>query len=192
MVGSGFRPKKSSARSATTWPEASLRIIRYPSLSESQFLGCASAFADSLTGELNAATLALRRLENQAKGAAFALEMSLDSHRYGALIVLDRWSTVLGAFGPHARLAKETAIATGGPERVRDAEEILGRANQVIDGAERYSTEVVEACVMAFQAVQAAFAQERAAAEESARLGPMLPEEYREARRIFLEDLAAR
>ena len=34
--------------------------------------------------------------------------------------------------------------------------------------------------------------EERDDAEQSAKLGPMLPEEYREARRIFLEDLAAR
>ena len=35
-------------------------------------------------------------------------------------------------------------------------------------------------------------AEERAAAEQAGRLGPMLPQELSEARRIFLEDLAAR
>ena len=45
---------------------------------------------------------------------------------------------------------------------------------------------------MAFQSVDGVFAEERAEAEQSGRLGPMLPEEYRDARRIFLEDLAAR
>ena len=45
---------------------------------------------------------------------------------------------------------------------------------------------------VAFQSVNNVFEEERAEAEQSAKLGPMLPEEYRDARRIFLEDLAAR
>ena len=61
-----------------------MHITRYPSLSQQQFLGCVAAFVDALTGELNAATLALRRLEGKSKGAAFAYEMTLDTHRYGA------------------------------------------------------------------------------------------------------------
>jgi len=36
------------------------------------------------------------------------------------------------------------------------------------------------------------FEEERTETEQSAKLGPMLPEEYRDARRIFLEDLATR
>ena len=67
-----------------------MRITRFPALSEPQFLGCTAAFVDSLFGELNAAAAALRRLEGQPKGAAFAYEMTLDTHRYGALIVLER------------------------------------------------------------------------------------------------------
>jgi hypothetical protein len=61
-----------------------------------------------------------------------------------------------------------------------------------VDAAPAYSPDVVEACEMAFQSVDGIFAEERAEAEQSGRLGPMLPEEYRDARRIFLEDLAAR
>ena len=76
-----------------------MRITRFPSISEPQFLGCVAAFVDSLSGELNSAAMALRRLEGKGKGAAFAYEMTLDTHRYGALIVLDRWSTVVGTFG---------------------------------------------------------------------------------------------
>ena len=45
---------------------------------------------------------------------------------------------------------------------------------------------------MAFQALSTTFADERKEAEQSASLGPMLPEDYRQARRVFLEDLAAR
>jgi len=67
-----------------------LRITRFPSITEPQFFGCVSAFVDSLAGELNSASIALRRLEGQSKGSAFAYEMTLDTHRYGALIVLDR------------------------------------------------------------------------------------------------------
>ena len=46
--------------------------------------------------------------------------------------------------------------------------------------------------LMAFQAVDGIFAEERAEAEQSGKLGPMLPEDYRDARRIFLEDLGSK
>jgi hypothetical protein len=169
-----------------------LRITRFPALSELQFFGCTAAFVDSLSGELNAAAGALRRLEGQAKGAAFAYELTLDSHRYGALIVLDRWSTLVNAFGPHLQLSRRQAIIASGPSRVQTAETILGTANNLLDAAEHYSPTVVEACVLAFQSLHTTFAEERAEAEQSAKLGPMLPEDYTSARRIFLEDLAAR
>ena len=169
-----------------------MRITRYPNLTEPQFYGCVAAFVDSLAGELNAATAALRRLAGRKKGAAFAFEMTLDTHRYGALIVIDRWSTVLNAFGPHLLLPRRRDIVDRGPERVRSSEEILTRANALVDGAPDYGEPVIEACVMAFQSVTGVFAEERDEAEQSAKLGPMLPEDYRDARRIFLEDLAAR
>ncbi|MBZ5726081.1 MAG: hypothetical protein LAP87_13905 [Acidobacteriia bacterium] len=169
-----------------------MRITRYPSLSEPQFLACAAAFVDSLAGELNAATIALRRLEGQAKGAAFAYEMTLDSHRYGALIVLDRWATLVAAFGPHLRLSRCQSIVEAAPERVGAAERILAAANTLIDSADRYSAALVEACALAFHSLDTTFREERAEAAGSAALGPMLPEEYTAARRIFLEDLAAR
>ncbi|MBZ5575869.1 MAG: hypothetical protein LAP40_04850 [Acidobacteriia bacterium] len=169
-----------------------MRITRYPSLSEFQFLGCTAAFVDSLTGELNAAALALRRLEGQAKGSAFAYEMTLDTHRYGALIVLDRFATFVRAFGPHVHLSRRREMVDSAPARVATAEDILGRANQLIDAAPAYASDLVEACVLAFQSLDTTFAAEREAAAQNATLGPMLPEEYSEARRIFLEDLAAR
>lgn len=165
-----------------------MRIIRFPAISEQQFLGCVSAFADSLSGELNSALASLRRLEGSAKGAAFAYEMALDTHRYGALIVLDRWAALVHAFGPH--LAHP--VIEQAPARIAAAEEILARVNRLMDAAERYDGTLVEACELAFRSVESAFAAERAAAANSARLGPMLPEDYRDARRIFLEDLAAR
>ena len=165
-----------------------MRITRYPSITEAQFQGCISAFVDSLSGELNVATAALRRLEGRGKGAAFAYEMEFDTHRYGALIVLDRWSTVVTAFGPHvgASIVEET------PRRVRAAEDLLVKANAMVDAAEAYSPEIVEACALAFPSVSGVFQEERDQAERAAKLGPMLPEEYREARQIFLQDLAAR
>jgi hypothetical protein len=169
-----------------------LRILRYPSIREPQFLGCAAAFVDSLEGELNAAAMAMRRLAGRAKGSAFAYEMTLDQHRYGALIVLDRWSAVIAAFGPHLRLDARPDMIAEGPARVAAAEGILGPANRLIDVAESYGADLVEACLLAFQSVAGVFQQERASAEQSAKLGPMLSEDYREARRIFLEDLAAR
>ncbi|MDR3704128.1 MAG: hypothetical protein P4L56_31050 [Candidatus Sulfopaludibacter sp.] len=169
-----------------------MRILRFPSIAEPQFFGCVAAFVDSLAGELNAAAAALRRLEGQGKGRAFAYEMTLDQHRYGALIVIDRWSTVAGAFGPHLHLSGHQSILTEARERAAAAEDILNRANHMLDAAERYTTEAVEVCLLAFRTLETTFAEERAAADRYAKLGPMLPEDYKEARRIFLEDLAAR
>jgi len=169
-----------------------LRITRFPALSESQFFGCTAAFVDSLFGELNSAAGALRRLEGQSKGAAFAYEMTLDQHRYGALIVLDRWSTLVHAFGPHLRLSRRREILESGASRIQNAEEILGAANNLLDVSDLYSSAVVEACTLAFQSLETTFAEERNEADQSAKLGPMLPEDYTAARRIFLEDLAAR
>lgn len=169
-----------------------MRITRYPSITEQQFFGCTSAFVDSLTGELNAAAGALRRLEGKGKGDAFAYEMTLDTHRYGALIVLDRWATLAGTFAPHLELSRDIEIPAEARARVESAESLLTMANNLVDRSDVYSTDVVEACVLAFQSMQTIFQQEWNAAEQFARLGPMLSEEYREARRIFLEDLAAR
>jgi hypothetical protein len=169
-----------------------VRITRYPSLNEPQFFGCVAAFVDSLTGELNAASMALRRLEGRDKGGAFAFEMTLDQHRYGALIVLDRWSTVTGTFGPHLSLSRLPGILGAASGRLRSAEQILSRANQLIDASDRYSAAIVEACLIGWQSIGTVFREERAEVENSAKLGPMLPEDYRDARRIFLEDLAAR
>lgn len=169
-----------------------MRITRYPSITEAQFFGCVSAFVDSLTGELNAATAALRRLEDKAKGDAFAYEMTLDTHRYGALIVLDRWSTLAGTFAPHLELTRDREILEQARIRAEIAETVLHSANSLIDAADGYSRELVEACVLAYQSMQTTFRQEAHVAGQFAQLGPMLPGEYREARQIFLEDLAAR
>ncbi len=169
-----------------------MRITRFPSLTETQFFGCTAAFVDSLTGEMNAATLALRRLQGQPKGAAFSYEMALDSHRYGALIVLDRWAALVGTFAPHLTLSAHRGIVDGASVRVQTAENLLGRVNQLLDSAPGYASELVEASVLAYQSVSTTFAEERELAEQNARLGPLLPAEYSDARRIFLEDLAAR
>ena len=132
-----------------------------------------------------------RKVANR-KGSASACDLTLDTHRRGALIVLDRWSTLVAAFGPHLEIGRRPDIVGRAGERVRAAEEILGRANMLVDAAQLYGEDVVEACAMAFQSVDGVFAEERAEAEQSGKLGPMLPEEYKDARRIFLEDLAAR
>ncbi len=169
-----------------------MQITRFLSLSEAQFLGCASAFVDSLSGELNSAGMNLKKLEGQMKGAAFAYEMALDSHRYGALLVLDRWANLAHTYGPHLTLAKRQRILEETAGRVQSAENLLGRTNDVIDAAGIYGGDLVSACLLAWQGVAAIFEEESAAAAEMAKLGPMLPEEYRSSRRIFLEDLAAR
>jgi hypothetical protein len=169
-----------------------LRITRFVSLTEPQFFGCVAAFADSLAGELNSAVAALRRLESQAKGAAFAFEMELDRRRYGVSIVLDRWGAFIAAFGPHLPFPRANPIVETAPARIQAAETLLASTNALLDGADAYTAAVVEACQVAFQSVEGMFGIERRAAAEDARLGPMLPEEYVSARRIFLQDLAER
>ena len=169
-----------------------MQITRFLSLSEAQFLGCVSAFVDSLTGELNSAALYLRKLQGQPKGAAFAFEMSLDTHRYGALMVLDRWATLINTYGPHLQLSRDRAVIDETPGRVQTAENILGRTNDLIDASEQYSGDVVAACLMAWQSLSTTFAEEKKAAERMMTLGPMLPDDFKQARRVFLEDLAAR
>ena len=169
-----------------------MRITRFPSLDELQLFGCVSAFVDTLQGELNAAAAALKKLEGKAKGSAFAFEMTLDAHRYGALIVLDRWGTFTAAFAPHLHLSHDPEILNEAKVRIESAETVLHNSNQLIDAAERYTPEVVEVCLLVYQSLKTTFRQEIAAADQMLKLGPMLAESYKEARRIFLEDLAAR
>jgi hypothetical protein len=118
--------------------------------------------------------------------------MSLDRHRYGVLTVLDRWSALAGAFGPHLTLSRHPAILAEAAARVHTAESILESANRLVDAADRYGSDIVEACLLAFQSLAGVFAEERQAAAQSAQLGPLLPEEFKEARGIFLQDLSAR
>ncbi len=163
-----------------------MEILRLITLNETEAQGCASAFTDSLFGELNAASMYLRKLEGQPKGSAFAYEMSLDRHRYGALMVLDRWAALARAFDPHVAMFRDAARS------VRAAEDILGRANELIDATTEYGGDVVAACIAAFQSLNLTFETERKAVEQAEKLGPMLSEEYKRTRRIFLQDLAAR
>jgi hypothetical protein len=169
-----------------------VRILHYPSIGEPEFFGCVAAFTGSLEGELNAAAAALRRLEGRSKGAAFAFEMALDRHRYGARIVLDRWLRLVETFGAHLSLTRRPEIVGQAKARVAAAGDVLERANRLLDGAEGYGSEVVEACLLAFRTVTGTFAEEFEETAQSAKLGPMLPESYTSAHRIFAEDLAAR
>jgi hypothetical protein len=161
-------------------------------LSDDQFRGCVAAFVDSLSGEFNAAVAALRRLEGQAKGSGFVHEIALDKHRYGALIVLERWGAMVAGFGPHLAHTRSAELVAKAVERAFAAENILLAVNAVIDGADRYDSRMTEACRAAFDSVMSLFTAERADADTAARLGPMLSGDYKEGRRIFLEDLAAR
>jgi hypothetical protein len=169
-----------------------LQITRHTSINETQFLGCTTAFVDALNFAMHSAMMFLEKLEAGPKGSAFAFEIQLDSHRYGALLVLERWADFIHAFGPHVRLSRRQSIIDEATARVQAAENLLGRANQLIDSTEMYSQEIVAACAIAFRTVEQTFGEERAAAEEAARLGPMLAPEFHEYRRIFAADLAAR
>ena len=173
-----------------------MEILKFPSLTEPQYAGCVSAFVDSLAGELNAASTFLKRLERSGKGAGFAQEIGLDRGRYGALLVLYRWRHLNAAFGPHlSSVLSEPALkelTAEAERRVTAGETILRRINEMIDSAANYHAELVEAALLGFQQVHRIFQQESELSARAVRLGAMLPEEQREARAIFLADLARR
>ena len=157
-----------------------------------QFLGCTTAFIDSLFNALKSAEMFLKKLQGTRKGSAFAFEMQLDQHRYGALLILERWAQFAQAFAGHATIGRHSPILTEAAARVQTAENILTRANQVLDASPDYLEDVVSACVMAYESLNITFAEEKKAAENAAKLGPMLNEEFSDYRRVFLSDLAAR
>ncbi|MBL8220626.1 MAG: hypothetical protein JNL62_15450 [Bryobacterales bacterium] len=169
-----------------------MQITRFLSLDENQFLGCLSAFTDTLSGELNSALAYLRRMENRRKGAAFAFEMQLDKHRYGAMIVLERWADFTQAFAGHARFDRHQSLFDQARQRVSQSQRILEQSNQLIDNADTYATEIIEACAMAYRTIEFTFQEERKAADQTVALGPLLPEEFKEYRRVFLTDLSER
>ena len=141
---------------------------------------------------MNAAARALRRLEGQSKGAAFAYEMTLDTHRYGALIVLDRWSTLVRAFGPHLRLSRRPTIVESGARAHSGRGGHSGRCQPLAGRLRALLSRGGRSLPAGVSIPATTFAEERNEAGQSAKLGPMLPEDYTSARRIFLEDLAAR
>lgn len=169
-----------------------MQITRFLSLDENQFLGCLSAFTDTLSGELNSALAYLRRMENRRKGAAFAFEMQLDKHRYGAMIVLERWTDFTRAFAGHVQLGRHQSLFDQAPQRVTQSQRILEQSNQLIDNADTYATEIIEACSMAYRTIEFTFQEERKASDQTVALGPLLPEEFKEYRRVFLTDLSER
>ena len=87
-----------------------MRIRRCPHISDSQLFGCVAALVDSLSGGLHAATVWLHRLVANQKASASACDLTLDTHRRGALIVLDRWSTLVGALGPHLGIGRPADV----------------------------------------------------------------------------------
>lgn len=169
-----------------------MQIARYLSLNEQQFLGCVSAFVDVLSSEMSGALMNLRRLENRGKGSAFAFEMAMDRARYGALIVLERWTELHRAFHGHASLGALQSMFDQAPERAAAAAKLIEQTNHLIDRAEVYSPDVVAACEAAFRTVDLTFSEEREAAAKSGALAELGVEDYRDYRRVFAGDLAAR
>ena len=169
-----------------------MQITRFLSINENQFLGCLSAFIDTLSGELNSALAYLRRMENRRKGSAFAFEMQMDKHRYGAMIVLERWIDFTRAFAGHVQFGRHQPLFDQAQQRVTQSQRILEQSNQLIDNADTYATEIIEACAMAYRTIEFTFQEERKAADQTVALGPLLPEEFKEYRRVFLADLSER
>lgn len=166
-----------------------MQIVRYLSVNEAQLAGCSRAFLDALEGEFQASLSYLRRLSGQRKGSAFGFEMQLDRHRYGAIIVLDRWAAFAQAFVASIEAGPLRALLEQAPERTRVAAELLDRANRLLDAADTYEDALIDACQMAFQTVERTFAEERAAAEVPGLAGSGAFEEYR---RVFGQDLSVR
>lgn len=169
-----------------------MQIQRFLSLNELQLLGCASAFLDALDSEMQSALSYLRRLEDTMKGRAFGFEMQMDKHRYGALIVLERWAEFASAFAGTATVGGYQPMLTDARARVTGAVKLLETVNRTIDAAEVYSGDIVEACAMAFHAVEMTFKEEREAVQRVQVLEAAIPEDYRHYRSVFAGDLAVR
>jgi len=118
--------------------------------------------------------------------------MQMDQHRYGTLIVLDRWAEFARAFRGHAELGARQPMLDQAAERAQSAQGVMERANRVLDDADFYSMEVVEACALALRTVELTFNEEKEAADQAASLGPMLSDEYKQYRSVFLSDLSQR
>jgi hypothetical protein len=69
-----------------------------------------------------------RKVANR-KGSASACDLTLGTHHYGALIVLDRWSTLVCALGPHLGIGRPADVIRRAGDRVHAAEDILNPAN---------------------------------------------------------------
>ncbi len=169
-----------------------MQILRFPSMSEAEYFGCVSAFVDSLWAALDGVAQSLGKLQGRAKGAAFLFEMQLDQHRYGALMILDRWERFVEGFGPHVELTRHREATAGTPASVEAARGLITKLNAIIDSAERYTPELAAAADMTSQAVRSAFSAAHLAADQMEKLGPMLSDEFQASKRIFRADLAAR
>lgn len=147
---------------------------------------------DALDSEMRSALSYLQRLEDTMKGRAFGFEMQLDKHRYGALIVLERWAEFAASYAGTATVGGYQAMLTDARTRVNGAVKLLETVNRTIDAAEVYSGDIVEACGMAFHAVETTFQEEREAVQRVQALEAAIPEDYRHYRSVFAGDLAVR
>jgi hypothetical protein len=91
-----------------------VRITRCRQFSDSRFYGCVAAVLDSLSGRLHAATMWLHRKVANRKVSASACELTLDTHRRGTLIVLDRRSTLVDALEPHLGIGRSADVIRRG------------------------------------------------------------------------------
>jgi hypothetical protein len=169
-----------------------LQIRRFLSLNEPQFLGCTSAFLDALDSEMQSAQAYLQRLVNQSKGRAFGFEMQLDKHRYGSLIVLERWAEFGSAFASTGMLGELQPLLEQARARATSAAGLIEKMNAMVDAADFYSPELIEACGMTFHAVGNIFRDEREAVQRLHALGAEPPEDFRHYRSVFTGDLAVR
>ncbi len=168
-----------------------MQMLRFPEIAEAEFSGCLTAFVDALWAALEGVTLSLDRLRDRSKGSAFLFEMQMDQHRYGVLLVLERWTRLVDRFGAAAPAAAEDAVAHAAA-RSATAAGLMEKLNHLIDGSERYSAEIAAAAAMTFGAIRSEFAAEHLLADRNEKLGPMLPEEYQRAKAVFRSDLLAR
>ena len=87
-----------------------MRVTRCPQIGDSQFFACVAMLVDSLSGRLHAATVRLHRKAANRKGSASACDLTLDTHRCGAWIVLDRWDHTWESDGPQRLPNKGSSV----------------------------------------------------------------------------------
>ncbi len=188
-----------------------MHILSQTALSNTEYLGCLSAFWSAFGNALGSSENYLVRLAGRRKGSHFGWEMSLDQARYGALIVLERWKELNERFRESLQQSESWPLAEGASRKCEAAAGRLESLYARLDELEDYSEAAVREALEQFREITAAFHDERQAAAGAAEIfaeketadppgllpvvgdAPSTPaQKFREFREQFLIELSRR